>query len=234
MSNTSDGGPVRPITPMPASMSRESPSSESSTMIHPISRRGLTLPLAVIATVVALLSVALSPNLAHAATTTNRPCRAGLEQIAGKCLPIIHTTSITPAASAALEKAVSTPAGRAALLKVFRSVKGAKAGISTTPLDGSLRAELSCPGGVQCGVSSSGGWHVWVIASYAAAESADLAGIGLYCTAALSPIITPFGAAIACGGVTYTIWTLVNNWPRLTNHGIWVAVYPTHISSGRY
>jgi hypothetical protein len=172
----------------------------------------------------------------HHSVTKAAPqaCRTGREQVDGECLAIAGTARFAPAASEALEKVFSTPAGRTALLNVFRSIKGAKVGIAASPFNAVMHDDLSCPGGVQCGISGSGGLHFWIIGSYATLESGVIGGLGWYCGAFLSPFITPIGAAVACGGVVYTLSTIVNNWPRFTNHGVWVAVYPTHISWGRY
>lgn len=199
---------------------------------------------AVLTMTCALMLGALSfAGQARAATIDNASCSAsGYAQIDGKCMHIKHTKALGPAASAALNEALATPAGRAALQKAFQSLKGAKAGaVQTSPAyagpDAFMHPDWNCPGGASCGVSSSGGWHFWVIVSYAAVFNVIYGAGGarefwLACTGALSPIIDPIAAVAACGAVTAIIWALVNNAPWTTRHGIWLAVYWNHISDG--
>jgi hypothetical protein len=187
----------------------------------------------------ALMLGALSfAGQARAATIDNASCSAsGYAQIDGKCMHIKHTKALGPAASAALNEALATSAGRAALQKAFQSLKGAKAGaVQTSPAyagpDAFMHPDWNCPGGASCGVSRSGGWHFWVIVSYAAVYNVGAFPFWLACTGALSPIIDPVAATAACGAVTGVIWALVNNAPWTTRHGIWLAVYWNHISDG--
>jgi hypothetical protein len=184
------------------------------------------------------LSSASSPS---AVTLASESCRAGgYAQIDGKCMQVVHATTLGPAASAALQEAFATPAGRAALLKLFKTLGGAKTGVVQSPVAQSdvvqtlayIKPAWNCPGGASCGVSSSGGWHFWFIASYADIYNVAAFPFWLACTGALSPIITPLAATIACGAVTGIIWALVNNAPWTTRHGVWMAVYWNHISDG--
>lgn len=195
--------------------------------------------IAVLAMTCALMMGALSfAGSAGAATNGNASCPAtGYAQINGKCLQIKHTTTLSPAASAALQEAMSTPAGQAALRKAFQSLKGARIGIVHTSTayaspDVFVHPDWNCPGGASCGISWSGGLHFWVIVSYAAIYDVGAKPFWLACTGALSPIIDPAAAVVACGAVTAIIWALVNNAPWTTRHGIWMAVYWNHISRG--
>jgi hypothetical protein len=185
------------------------------------------------------LSSASSPS---DVTLSSESCLAGgYTQIDGKCMQIVHNnTTLAPAASAALQEAFATPTGRAALLKVFKTLGGAKTGVVQSPAVQSgvvqtltyVTPAWNCPGGASCGVSSSGGWHFWFIASYAAIYDVGAFPFWLACTGALSPIIDPVAATLACGAVTGIIWALVNNAPWTTRHGVWMAVYWNHISDG--
>jgi hypothetical protein len=93
--------------------------------------------------------------------------------------------------------------------------------------------DATCAPSFSCGISPSGGWHFWIIASYAAAQSANLIALQPYCWAALVPLLGALGAG-ACLSVGAILWELVNNWPRFTNHGVWLAVYWWGIQNGRY
>lgn len=195
--------------------------------------------IAVLAMTCAVMMGALSfAGSAGAAVNGTASCPAsGYAQINGKCLQIKHTKTLSPAASAALQEALSTPAGQAALQKAFKSLKGAKAGVVQTPAthaspDAFVHPDWNCPGGASCGISRSGGVHFWVIVSYAAVYNVGAVPFWIACTGALSPIIDPAAATLACGAVTGIIWALVNNAPWTTRHGIWLAVYWNHISDG--
>lgn len=195
--------------------------------------------IAVLAMTCAVMMGALSfAGSAGAATNANVSCPAtGYAQINGKCLPIKHTTTLSPAASAALQEAMSTPAGQAALRKAFQSLKGARIGVVHTSTayaspDVFMHPDWNCPGGASCGISWSGGLHFWVIVSYAVVFDVGAPRFFTACSGALSPIIDPAAAVAACGAVTAIIWALVNNAPWTTNHGIWLAVYWNHISRG--
>jgi hypothetical protein len=63
--------------------------------------------------------------------------------------------------------------------------------------------------------------------------SADLAALQPYCWAALVPLTGAVGAA-ACLSIGAILWAMVNNWPRMTNHGVWLSVYWYGIRDGRY
>jgi hypothetical protein len=195
--------------------------------------------IAVLTMTSALMLGALSfAGSAGAETINSASCQtSGYAQIAGKCMQIKHTNTLGPAASAALNEALSTPAGRAALQKAFQTLRGAKAGVVQTSAtyaspDAYVHPDWNCPGGASCGVSRSGGWHFWVITSYAAIYNVGAFPLWVACTGALSPIIDPLAATAACGAVTGIVWALVNNAPWTTHHGIWMAVYWNHISDG--
>lgn len=145
-------------------------------------------------------------------------------------------THFSPGVAAKFQQVMSTARGRAQMQLAFNKAfgKAAKVQLVTTPANTGARPYWSCPGGVGCGVSSSGGWHFWVVMSYAAAGSSTLSAMFLSCSGALSPIVSPPVAVSACGGITFTLWVLINNWPRFTNQGVWVAVYTWGIASGRY
>jgi hypothetical protein len=187
--------------------------------------------LAGFASTVMICAAVLGGTVQADAATTGTCQASGYAQVDGTCMQIAQTKTLSPAASAALKDAFATPAGRAALRKAFHSLSGAKAGVvHTSP--GYMKPAWNCPGGSSCGVSSSGGWHFWVIVSYAAVFNVGAFPFWLACTGALSPIIDPVAATAACGAVTATIWALVNNAPRTTQHGVWMAVYWNHISDG--
>jgi hypothetical protein len=65
------------------------------------------------------------------------------------------------------------------------------------------------------------------------ARVADLLALQPYCWGALVPLAGPVGAA-ACLGIGGILWEMVNNWPRVTNHGVWLSVYWWGIQDGRY
>jgi hypothetical protein len=152
-----------------------------------------------------------------------------------------HTSTVSsdikfsPATQAELRKLESTPQGRATLLRAFQTSFGktAKVAVAHTSGNSQIHLDATCAPSFSCGVSSSGGWHFWIIASYASVQSADLAAMQPYCWAELVPLTGAVGAA-ACIGVGAILWELVNNWPRVTNHGVWLAVYWWGIQDGRY
>jgi hypothetical protein len=203
---------------------------EGATMMNRLMR---IRSIAVLTMTCALMLGALSfASSAGAVTNVKAPCQAsGYAQIDGKCLHIAHATALGPAASAALKEAFATPAGRAALQKTFQAIGGANSGVVQTSPAHATPA-WNCPGGTSCGVSGSGGWHFWFIASYAAIYNVGAFPFWSACTGALSPIIDPVAASVACGAVTGIIWALVNNAPYTTRHGVWMAVYWNHISDG--
>ena len=152
-----------------------------------------------------LLGPLSSTSSPSAVTLASESCQAtGYTQVNGKCLEIAHTTTLDPAASAALQDAFATPTGRAALLKVFQTLRGAKAGVvqggavqsgavqaDGIQTDAYVKPAWNCPGGASCGVSKSGGWHFWAIVSYAAFYDVGAFPFWIACTGALSPIIDP-------------------------------------------
>ncbi|MDA8322212.1 MAG: hypothetical protein M0030_20710 [Actinomycetota bacterium] len=162
------------------------------------------------------------------------PCQPGGHMVVdGKCLQVAHNEALSPTASAALAKALATPAGQEALQKVLRKIPGAKIGMVVEPsLTAYVKPSWNCPGGSACGISGSGGTHFWFIASYASIYDVGAFPFWLACTGALSPVIDPIAATAACGAVTGIIWALVNNAPWTTRHGVWMAVYWNHISDG--
>jgi len=147
-----------------------------------------------------------------------------------------HTVKFSHAVQAEMRKLETTARGRAELLKALEAGFGKVASVSiqkTISNSDRIRADLNCLPGMSCGLSSSGGWHFWIITSYATALSGDLALLVPYCSAALVPVTGPIGAGV-CLAVAGIIWELVNNWPRYTNHGVWLAVYWWGIQDGRY
>lgn len=141
----------------------------------------------------------------------------------------------SPAIQAELRKLEATAQGRAALVSAFQASLGKTAKVAAAPAEHSSQIWLdaACAPSFSCGTSDTGGWHFWIIASYAAVLSADLVALQPYCWAALVPLLGPVGAG-ACLGVGAILWELVNNWPRFTNHGVWLAVYTWGIQDGRY
>jgi hypothetical protein len=208
-----------------------------------LAARAQSLPLRVVSAVILVLAVAT--GIATAATTVGgagaappptATCHeAGYEQIDDACLKITRTGALSSTASAALEKAFSVPAGRAAMEKLFAKFDGSTVGLVQAPsisLDAFVRPDWNCPGGASCGVSSSGGRHFWVIVSYASIYNVGAFPFWLACTGALSPIIDPLAATAACGAVTGLIWALVNNASYTTQHGVWLAIYPNYWTDG--
>lgn len=114
--------------------------------------------------------------LADTASSTASPAHVGT------------TIRFSAAAQAELRKLESTPTGRAALLRAFQDSFGRKADVAANPGDGGseIRLDATCAPSISCGLSDSGGWHFWIITSYAAAESADLWAMQPYCWAALA------------------------------------------------
>lgn len=153
----------------------------------------------------------------------------------GHSAQVSSSINFSPATQTELHKLESTPQGRTALLRAFQDSFGRSAEVAASSGNDSSQIHLdaTCLPNVSCGLSSSGGWHFWIIASYATLLSADLAAMQPYCWAALVPIAGAVGAG-ACLSVGYILWELVNNWPRMTNHGVWVSVYWYGIRDGRY
>ena len=185
-------------------------------------------------TLVALTAIALVFAIGGAgATATLIPDHSSSSQKHPES--VSATIKFNTATQAELRKLESTSKGRATLLRAFQSSFGKTAEVAPTAVKDGSRAHLdaTCAPSLSCGISKSGGWHFWIITSYAAAESADLAALQPYCWAALVPLAGPAGAA-ACLSVGAVLWALVNNWPRYTNHGVWLAVYFWGIQDGRY
>jgi len=106
------------------------------------------------------------------------------------------------------------------------------AAVSREPL---WEYNIPCP--VSCGISSSGGVHLWVIASYQQIANATVmtAVLGA-CVVYASPWIDPIAAAALCGVAVYLLKALEANEPRVSNHGAWVAGYFSSrgVTGGRY
>lgn len=145
------------------------------------------------------------------------------------------TIALSPAIQTELHKLEATPQGRTTLLRAFQASFGKVGDVAATPAETSsdIRLTADCAG-ISCGVSTTGGWHFWIIASYAAVLSAGTVTAQYDCISALVAVLSPPGAVGVCLGAAATLWELVNNWPRLTNHGVWMAVYWNHITDGRY
>lgn len=150
---------------------------------------------------------------------------------------LVHVSTVikfSPATQKELQKLEATSQGRAALTEAFQTSFGKDSEVVASTDDSTSKIHLTAVcASVSCGISSSGGWHFWIIASYAALLSADLTALQPYCWAALVPVAGALGAG-ACLSVGYILWELVNNWPRVTNHGVWLAVYWWGIQDGRY
>jgi hypothetical protein len=120
-----------------------------------------------------------------------------------------------------------------------RYVSEVKADLTAKPAQSSGVAKplwsinLPCP--VSCGADSSGGDHLWVIANYQSILNATVvAALGAVCLAYLGPIIQGW-AVPACSALVYLLKVLSANEPRVTNHGVWAAVYFTKaVQGGRY
>lgn len=194
------------------------------------SRPGLSWKILSIVTVIGLICGISAGAAASSASASGKRVTSGPH-----VAKVSSVIKFSPATQAALHRLESTPQGRADLLRAFQDSYGRKATVSTSPPADSSRIQLdaTCAPGISCGISSAGGWHFWIITSYATAESADLAALQPYCLAALVPETGPVGAGV-CLSVGAILWALVNNWPRFTNHGVWVAVYWGHATDGRY
>jgi hypothetical protein len=151
---------------------------------------------------------------------------------------VVKMVNFSPAVQKQLSRLESTATGRAELQKALTKGLGHAATVSVvrdahkTHRTG-ITPDWSCYWQTSCGVDSSGGWHFWVIGSYAALESGALAGLAAECSGALAPFIG-FAAPIVCGGVAWVLSNLISGWPRFSNHGVWAAVYLRGIQSGRY
>jgi hypothetical protein len=134
---------------------------------------------------------------------------------------------------------VPAPATFATRAAADRYVSAVRADLTAKPARSSGVArpmwsiDLPCP--VSCGADSSGGDHLWVIANYQSILNASVvAALGGVCLAYLGPIIGPW-AVPACGAFVYLLKVLSANEPRVTNHGVWAAVYFNKaVQGGRY
>jgi hypothetical protein len=189
-----------------------------------------------IAIACALMLGALAFGGTAGATTTARGSCEGsaYAQIDGRCVQVLRTEKLNPAASAAFEKLFAAPGGRAAVQRAIQAIDGASSGVVFQERSTNVRPAWNCPGGASCGVSSSGGWHFWAIVSYAAIYDAGTVGFWAACTGALSPFISPTLAWAACGVVAGALWSLVNNAPWTSHHGVWIAVHPTWWTGGTW
>jgi hypothetical protein len=77
------------------------------------------------------------------------------------------TIKFNPATQAKLRKLESTSKGRAILLRAFQSSFGKTAEVASISVkDGSkFHLDATCAPSFSCGISRSGGWHFWIIAS---------------------------------------------------------------------
>jgi hypothetical protein len=145
------------------------------------------------------------------------------------------TTTLNPAVQLELHKLEASPQGRVVLLRAFQASFGKVGDVSDGSAETSSTVRLTADcAGISCGVSGTGGWHFWIIASYAAVLSAGTITAQYKCISALVTVLSPVGATGVCLSAAAILWELVNNWPRLTNHGVWMAIYWNHISDGRY
>lgn len=145
------------------------------------------------------------------------------------------SVTLSPATQAELRKLEATPQGRASLLRAFQASFGSVADVQASAPQASGKVQLTATCATfSCGISTSGGWHFWIIASYAAVLSAGTATAQYDCISALVAVLSPAGAVGLCLSAAAILWELVNNWPRLTNHGVWMAIYWNHITDGRY
>lgn len=216
-----------------------------STDPHSLPRKALLFRMAAGATGILIGAVIVLAAVPHGGITASgsvvRPKSIAPSHPASPAISAPRTAGATSvikfgaATQRALRKLESTPQGRADLLRALQVSFGRGAKIVASPPTHSSHIQLdaTCAPSISCGLSSSGGWHFWIIASYAAAESANLWALQPYCWAALVPETGPVGAA-ACLSIGGILWAMVNNWPRMTNHGVWLAVYWWGIQDGRY
>jgi hypothetical protein len=136
--------------------------------------------------------------------------------------------------SVALTSALIMPSHQAAVSTTSaRSVSNAAAvgtpvhNDVTTPQSAELDFFLSCD--VQCGTANNGGFHFWVIASYLKiSEAATMATLDGACVAYLTLGSLGFGweAAVAtCSTLVWILETVALNEPKVSNHGVWAAIY---------
>lgn len=211
------------------------PASRPTARSRSLPLRTITAALVTLAIAAGMASTAVTAGAATVPVTTCQ--QSNYEPVNGTCLKIERTGPLSAAASAAFAKAFSTPAGRTAAEHAFAKFTGAKAGLTQTSpksVSRTVRPAWNCPGGASCGISSSGGWHFWVIVSYATIYNVGTAGFWVACTGALSPYITPVLAQRACAVVTAALWALVNNAPWTSQHGVWIAVHPTWWTGGTW
>lgn len=77
------------------------------------------------------------------------------------------TIKFNPATQAKRRKLESTSKGRAILLRAFQSSFGKTAEVASISVKGGSKFHLdaTCAPSFSCGISRSGGWHFWIIAS---------------------------------------------------------------------
>lgn len=77
------------------------------------------------------------------------------------------TIKFNPATQAKLRKLESTSKGRAILLRAFQSSleKTAEVASISVQYGSKFHLDATCAPSFSCGISRSGGWHFWIIAS---------------------------------------------------------------------
>jgi hypothetical protein len=176
-------------------------------LLRPIVGTSITVAAAAVA-----ITVVLAGAPGHAATAPEQKATAVSATAAPK---------LSPAELASIHKLVSTKQGREKFYQAFQNSFGNAANVGAGPLatPGTTRLVLSW------GFSGAGGEHFWIIASYADILSKALDRAVPYCIGALSGLIDPIAAAVVCKGVDVAIDRLASGYGRLSNHGVWAAVY---------
>lgn len=178
-----------------------------------IKRLGAMTALTAILSACAMIT-SVTADAAQAGTSHVRPAAAR---------HALYTMRLSPVATAELHSLTSTARGRSELRAVFsRSFgSGGRVGVSS---GAKVAPALSC-GFTSCGISSEGGRHLWMIASYAAVLKAGIGKLVPICEAGLDAYITPLGAALVCGSAEKLLALLIQHEPAVSNHGVWAALY---------
>lgn len=149
-----------------------------------------------------------------------------------------------PVVAAEQLRGVSATAGRRTGKNVFIAAGAAfvaLVALLSTLLAPPAQANTPSTWSARFGIDSSYGWtndHAWAIVSYADAISYGSGEVAGFVCGVVSGEAGPFNpVSKACGSaVQSAVSQIVAGHPRLTNHGLWVAVYlwPYHETSGTW
>ncbi|MGO4492215.1 hypothetical protein AB4Y86_09000 [Arthrobacter sp. 2YAF22_2] len=203
-------------------------------------RRLTSMAVAAVAVITIASSAALIPQENKAAQSLAGPSSA-------VSVPADTTIKISSEAEAELNRRTSTPEGQEAVLqelqKAFAGV--AKIKLATEAPKVTVAAPVGAagmqvrtagytgtqaPAAVPAFADGITGTHFWLTMSYADAISGGAIGTAVAACSATWWLIG------ICGGVGVVLSGLVQGWPRVSNHGVWLEVYrsPWHIRAGRW